>query len=152
MPTVSAGCARGNPRAPRVFTTVVRVPPTLPGVRCLAVVFAVAHVIAGRWVMTMGLLIRAYDVAGRCRGVATRVHVLEAEPAEADPRPDLDLLRSQLARLGDALDGLLFAARDATSEAPICPRAAQRADIDRFDAEIRARLDALSALITEEPR
>ena len=79
--------------------------------------------------------------------------VLEAGEAEVDPRPDLDPLRSQLARVGDALDGLLFAARDATSEAPICPRAAQRADVDRFGAEIRALLDALalSALIAEEP-
>jgi hypothetical protein len=66
-------------------------------------------------------------------------------------------LRRDLAEAERALDDLLWVASDATGPAPIVPREAQRADVDRHGAEIRAllrvataRLDAMHTGSVEE--
>ena len=51
-----------------------------------------------------------------------------------------DDLRSVLARMMDLLDDLLWVARDRASEEPVCTPEAQRLDIDRHGAELRARI------------
>jgi hypothetical protein len=57
---------------------------------------------------------------------------------------DTDALREGLIGAQVALDGLVFAALDATSGASICPLAAQRADVEGHGAALRDVLQRLS--------
>ena len=67
---------------------------------------------------------------------------------------DLAVLDDHLRGALAAADAILFAAGDAASEGPVMPLAAQRADVDRHGAALRAllrisrtKIDALRALV-----
>jgi hypothetical protein len=67
---------------------------------------------------------------------------------------DLAPLRAELVGAQGLLDDLLWVATDATSSAPTMPLEAQRADIDRYGASLRAllqlaalKVDVLAALV-----